>query len=53
MPIGGAVVASVLAVIVTPHVHWVARLFLAAVVFLYIGGQSAAYLWPSADDQGS
>ena len=52
IPIGGGVIASVLIVIGTPHVAWYLRLLLAVVAFLYISGQSAAYLWASSSDQG-
>ena len=52
VPIGGGVLAAFLIVIGTPHVAWYMRLFLAVVAFLYIGGQSAAYLWASNSDQG-
>jgi len=46
------VIASVLIVIGTPHVAWYLRLLLAVVAFLYISGQSAAYLYTSNSDQG-
>ena len=36
----------------TPHVAWYLRLLLAVVAFLYISGQSAAYLYTSNSDQG-
>jgi uncharacterized membrane protein YdbT with pleckstrin-like domain len=52
IPIGGGLLSAVLIVIGTPHVAWYLRLVLAAVAFLYIGGQSAAYLWSSHSDQG-
>ncbi len=52
VPIGGGVLAAFLIVIGTPHVAWYMRLFLAVVAFLYISGQSAAYLWVSNTDQG-
>ncbi len=52
IPIGGGVIASVLIVIGTPHVAWYLRLLLAVVAFLYISGQSAAYLYTSNSDQG-
>ncbi len=51
IPIGGGLLSAVLIVIGTPHVVWYLRLLLAMVAFLYIGGQSAAYLW-SSHDQG-
>jgi len=44
--------AAFLIVIGTPHVAWYLRLFLGVVAFLYISGQSAAYLWASSSDQG-
>lgn len=49
IPIGGALLAAVLIVIGTPHVAWYLRGALAMIAFLYIGGQSAAYLWSSRD----
>jgi uncharacterized membrane protein YdbT with pleckstrin-like domain len=52
IPIGGGLLSAVLIVIGTPHVAWYLRVVLAAVAFLYIGGQSAAYLWSSRSDQG-
>jgi len=52
IPIGGGVLAAFLIVIGTPHVAWYLRLLLAIVAFLYIGGQSAAYLYTSNSDQG-
>lgn len=52
IPIAGGLLAAVLIVIGTPHVAWYLRTVLAAVAFLYIGGQSAAYLWSSRFDQG-
>jgi len=45
IPIGGGLLSAVLIVIGTPHVAWYLRLLLALIAFLYIGGQSAAYLW--------
>jgi hypothetical protein len=50
IPIGGGLLAAVLIVIGTPHVVWFLRLALAVIAFLYVAGQSAAYLWSS--DQG-
>lgn len=50
IPIGGGLLAAVLIVIGTPHVVWPLRAALAVIAFLYIAGQSAAYLWSS--DQG-
>ena len=44
--------AAFLIVIGTPHVAWYLRLLLAIVAFLYISGQSAAYLYTSNSDQG-
>jgi hypothetical protein len=52
IPVGGGVLSAVLIVIGTPHVAWYLRLVLALIVFVYIGGQSASYLWPSRSDQG-
>ena len=52
IPIGGGVLAAFLIVIGTPHVAWYLRILLAVVAFLYISGQSAAYLWASHFDQG-
>jgi hypothetical protein len=52
IPIGGGVLAATLAVIGTPHVSWYLRAALAAIAFVYIAGQSAAYLWSSDADQG-
>ena len=52
IPVGGGVLAAVLIVIGTPHVAWYLRLLLAVIAFLYISGQSAAYLWSSNSDQG-
>jgi len=52
IPIGGGMLAAFLIVIGTPHVAWYLRLFLGVVAFLYISGQSAAYLWASSSDQG-
>jgi hypothetical protein len=50
IPIGGGLLSSGLIVIATPHVPWFLRLALAIIAFIYVGGQSAAYLWSS--DQG-
>jgi hypothetical protein len=52
IPIGGGLLAAVLAVVGTPHVAWYLRAALAAIAFVYIAGQSAAYLWSSDADQG-
>ena len=52
IPIGGGLLSAILIVIATPHVSWFLRAGLALIAFLYIGGQSAAYLW-SSRDQGS
>jgi hypothetical protein len=52
IPIGGGLLAAVLAVIGTPHVAWYLRAALAVIAFVYIAGQSAAYLWSSDADQG-
>ena len=52
IPLGGGLLAAGLIVIGTPHVAWYLRLFLALIAFLYISGQSAAYLWSGHPDQG-
>jgi hypothetical protein len=52
IPIGGGLLAAVLAVVGTPHVTWYLRAALAVIAFVYIAGQSAAYLWSSDGDQG-
>jgi hypothetical protein len=52
IPVGGGLLAAVLIVIGTPHVAWYLRLFLALLAFVYIAGQSAAYLWSSNPDHG-
>jgi hypothetical protein len=52
IPVSGGLLAAVLIVIGTPHVGWYLRLFLALIAFVYIAGQSAAYLWSSNPDQG-
>jgi hypothetical protein len=52
IPIGGGLLSAILIVIGTPHVAWYLRVVLALIAFLYIGGQSAAYLWSSHSDQG-
>jgi hypothetical protein len=52
IPIGGGLLAAVLIVIGTPHVTWYLRGGLALIAFLYIAGQSAAYLWVN-QDQGA
>jgi hypothetical protein len=52
IPVGGGLLAGILAVIGTPHVAWYLRGALAMIAFVYIGGQSAAYLWSSDADQG-
>ena len=52
IPIGGGLLAAVLIVVGTPHVTWYLRAALAAIAFVYIAGQSAAYLWSSDADQG-
>ena len=52
IPIAGGLLSAILIVIGTPHVAWYLRLVLAVITFLYIGGQSAAYLWSSQADQG-
>jgi len=53
IPIGGGLLAAVLIVAGTPHVTWYLRVALAVIAFLYISGQSAAYLWSSQADQGA
>jgi hypothetical protein len=52
VPVGGGLLAGVLIVIGTPHVVWYLRVFLAFIAFVYIAGQSAAYLWSSNPDHG-
>jgi hypothetical protein len=52
IPIGGGLLSAVLIVIGTPHVAWFLRALLAVTAFVYIGGQSAAYLWSNHADQG-
>jgi hypothetical protein len=52
VPVGGGLLAAVLIVIGTPHVAWYLRAALAVIAFVYIAGQSAAYLWSSDADQG-
>jgi len=52
IPVGGGLLAALLIVIGTPHVTWYLRLFLALIAFIYIAGQSAAYLWSSNPEQG-
>ena len=52
IPIGGGLLSAALIVIGTPHVAWYLRALLAVIAFVYIGGQSAAYLWSSHADQG-
>src|ERR1700694_31915 len=52
IPVGGGLLAAILIVIGTPHVAWYLRLFLALIAFVYIAGQSAAYLWSSNPDHG-
>jgi len=52
IPIGGGLLAAVLIVVGTPHVAWFIRAALAVIAFVYIAGQSAAYLWSSTADQG-
>jgi len=51
IPIGGGLLSALLIVIATPHVAWYLRASLAVIAFVYIGGQSAAYLWSSRSDQ--
>ena len=52
IPIGGGLLAAVLIVVGTPHVAWFIRAALSVIAFVYIAGQSAAYLWSSTADQG-
>jgi hypothetical protein len=52
IPVGGGLFAGGLAVVGTPHVPWYLRAALALIAFVYIAGQSAAYLWSNAADQG-
>ena len=52
IPIGGGLLAAILIVVGTPHVAWYLRVALAVIAFVYIAGQSAAYLWSSDADQG-
>jgi hypothetical protein len=52
IPVGGGLMAAVLIVLATPHVGWYLRAALALIAFVYIAGQSAAYLWSSDADQG-
>jgi hypothetical protein len=49
IPLGGGLLAAVLMVVGMPHVAWYIR---AVIAFVYIAGQSAAYLWSSNADQG-
>ena len=51
IPIGGGLLAAVLIIVATPHVAWYVRALLAMITFVYIAGQSAAYLW-SSHEQG-
>lgn len=52
IPLGGGLLAAALIVVGTPHVAWLIRAVLAVIAFVYIAGQSAAYLWSSTADQG-
>ncbi|HEX9096144.1 MAG TPA: hypothetical protein VF990_08580 [Candidatus Dormibacteraeota bacterium] len=52
IPLGGGLLAAALIVLGTPHVAWLIRAALAVIAFIYIAGQSAAYLWSSSADQG-
>ena len=52
IPLGGGLLAAILIVVGTPHVAWYIRVALAVIAFVYIAGQSAAYLWSSNADQG-
>ena len=49
IPIGGGLLSAILIVIATPHVAWYLRALLAMIAFIYIAGQSAAYLWSSRE----
>ena len=49
IPTGGGLLSAILIVIATPHVAWYVRALLATIAFLYIAGQSAAYLWSSQE----
>ena len=51
IPVGGGLLSAILVTIGTPHVAWYLRFALAVIAFLYIGGQSAAYLWSGQPDQ--
>lgn len=53
IPIGGGLLSAVLVFLITPHVVLPLRILLGVVALIYIGGQSAAYLWSSASDQGN
>jgi len=52
IPVGGGLLAAILIVLGTPHVAWYVRAALAIIAFVYIAGQSAAYLRPNDADQG-
>jgi len=52
IPVGGGLLAAILIVLGTPHVAWYVRAALAVIAFVYIAGQSAAYLWPNDAEQG-
>ncbi|HXN01666.1 MAG TPA: hypothetical protein VN973_07240 [Candidatus Dormibacteraeota bacterium] len=52
IPLGGGLLAATLIVVGTPHVTWYLRAALAVIAFVYIAGQSAAYLWSNTTDQG-
>jgi hypothetical protein len=52
IPVAGGLLAAVLIVVGTPHVAWYLRAALGVIAFVYIAGQSAAYLWSSDADQG-
>jgi len=50
--VGGGLLAAILIVFGRPYVAWYIRAALAIIAFVYIAGQSAAYLWPNDVDQG-
>lgn len=50
IPLGGGLLSAVLIVLGTPHVPWYLRIMLAMIAFLYISGQSAAYLSARGDE---
>jgi hypothetical protein len=52
IPVGGGLLAGVLAAVGTPHVAWYLRAALAVIAFMVVAGLSASYLWSSDADQG-